>query len=110
MHYLVLDEDDTIDAIFTLSSLIRQGKPGQKFYCEFINFYTAFDIVNRVVLNSQHVTYGLCTKMIAIIIKFYYSTVTSRLKFNNTLSDTCSFDCRNGLRQGESLSPILFAK
>ena len=29
----------TIDAIFTLSSLIRQGKPGQKFYCAFIDFY-----------------------------------------------------------------------
>ena len=96
----------TIDAIFTLSSLIRQGKPGQKFYCAFIDFYTAFDSVNRDLLYSQLVTYGVSTKMIAMIIELY-STVTSRVKVNNTLSD--SFECRNGLRQGESLSPVLFA-
>ena len=44
--------------------------------------------------------------MIAVIIELY-STVTSRVKVNNTLSD--SFECRNGLRPGESLSPVLFA-
>ena len=44
--------------------------------------------------------------MIAMIIKLY-STVTSRVKVNNTLCD--SFECRNGLRQGKSLSPVLFA-
>ena len=32
----------TIDAIFTLSSLIRQGKPGQKFYCAFFRFLYCF--------------------------------------------------------------------
>ena len=68
--------------------------------------YTVFDSVNRDVLYSQLVTYGVSTKMIAMIIELY-STVTSLVKVNNTLSD--SFECRNGLRQGESLSPILFA-
>ena len=58
------------------------------------------------MLYSQLVTYGVSTKMIAMIIELY-STVTSRVKVNNTLSD--SFECRNGLRQGESLSPVSFA-
>ena len=44
--------------------------------------------------------------MIAMIIELS-STVTSRVKVNNTLSD--SFECRNGLMQGESLSPVLCA-
>ena len=56
------------------------------------------------VLYNQLVTYGVSTKVIVMIIKLY-STVTSRLKVNNTLSD--SFECRNGLRQGKSLSPVL---
>ena len=43
--------------------------------------------------------------MIAMIIELY-STVTSRVKVHNTLSD--SFECRNGLRQGERLSPVVF--
>ena len=52
-----------------------------------LDFYTAFDSVHRDVLYSQLVTYGVSTKMIAMIIKLY-STVTSRVKVNNTLSDS----------------------
>ena len=33
---------------------------------------------------------------------------TSRVKVNNTLSDSC--ECRNCLRRGESLSPVSFAR
>ena len=39
------------------------------------------------MLYSQLVTYGVSTKMIAMIIELY-STVTSRVKVNNTLSDS----------------------
>ena len=48
---------------------------------------------------SQLATYGFSTKMIAMIIELY-STVTSRVKVNTTLSDC--FECNNGLRQGKS--------
>ena len=46
----------TIDAIFTLSALIRQEKPGQKFYCAFIDFYTALKalIGMRYIANLSH--------------------------------------------------------
>lgn len=41
------------------------------------------------------------------IIKSIYSVVKSQVKHNNTLSD--SFTCNIGVRQGECLSPFLFA-
>ena len=41
------------------------------------------------------------------IIKSMYSVVISQVKHNNTLSD--SFTCNIGVRQGECLSPFLFA-
>ena len=41
------------------------------------------------------------------MIKSIYTTVKSRVKNNNTLSE--SFSCNIGVRQGECLSPILFA-
>ena len=36
-----------------------------------------------------------------------YRDVKSKVKFNNKLSD--EFSCMTGVRQGECLSPILFA-
>ena len=36
-----------------------------------------------------------------------YNTVKSRVKYNNELSG--SYSCTLGVRQGESLSPFLFA-
>ena len=41
------------------------------------------------------------------VIKSIYTSVKSRVKTNNTLSE--SFSCSIGVRQGECLSPFLFA-
>ena len=41
------------------------------------------------------------------IIKSIYSSVKSRVKRDNTLSEP--FTCNTGVRQGRSLSPFLFA-
>ena len=41
------------------------------------------------------------------ILKSMYNNVKSRVKFMNELSD--SFHCNLGVRQGECLSPFLFA-
>ena len=75
----------TIDAIFTLTSLIRQGKPGQKFYCAFIDFYTAFDSVNKDVLYSQLVTYGVSTKLIAMLIELYTCSILLHQEYKLTI-------------------------
>ena len=42
------------------------------------------------------------------IVKSIYNTIKSRFKNNNTLSE--SFSCNIGVRQGECLSPFLFAR
>ena len=72
----------------------------------FVDFNRDRSRDNVKILYSQLVTYGDSTKMIAVVIELY-SIITSRVTVNNTLCD--SFECRNGLRQGESLSPVLFA-
>ena len=41
------------------------------------------------------------------IIRSIYNSVKSRVKCNNTLSE--AFSCNMGVRQGECLSPFLFA-
>ena len=41
------------------------------------------------------------------VIKSMYQNVKSKVKLNNSLSD--GFECNLGVRQGECLSPFLFA-
>ena len=41
------------------------------------------------------------------IVKSIYQQVKSKVKYNNSLSETC--DCYLGVRQGECLSPFLFS-
>ena len=41
------------------------------------------------------------------IIKSLYSNIKSRVKFNNTLSET--FECHLGVFQGDSLSPLIIS-
>ena len=49
---------------------------------------------------------GISSKMIHIIIALY-TNVMSCVKLNNSITDI--FSCKEGLRQGDSLSPILFS-
>jgi hypothetical protein len=42
-----------------------------------------------------------------IVIYNMYQSIKSRIVYNNTVSDF--FDCNNGVRQVENLSPLLFS-
>ena len=76
----------TVDNVFVLNSLISHAlNSGKKLYCSFIDFSKAFDYV----------------------VKAIYHNIRSRVKYNNCPSD--SFSCQLGVRQGECLSPFLFA-
>ena len=97
----------TTDNIFVLhgviSHLINQGK---KLYCAFVDFTKAFDYVVRENLWYKMIKYGIRGKILNVI-KSMYSSVKSRVKYNNQLGN--NFYCGLGVRQGECLSPLLFS-
>ena len=97
----------TTDNIFVLhgviSHLINQGK---KLYCAFVDFTKAFDYVVRENLWYKMIKYGIRGKILNVI-KSMYSSVKSRVKYNNELGN--EFYCGLGVRQGECLSPLLFS-
>ena len=98
---------DTIDNIFILNGLITHCINNNEYlYCCFVDFTKAFDYVERDILWYKLTKIGVRGRMLDII-KSVYNTVKSRVKNNNTLSE--SFSCNIGVRQGECLSPYLFA-
>ncbi len=96
----------TIDAIYTLYTQIIRVKKTRRVYCAFIDFSTAFDTVNREVLTTRLMDCGISSKMLKCIISIY-TNVTSCVKTDNVCSSM--FLCKQGLRQGDSLSPLLFS-
>ena len=97
----------TVDNIFVIHGLITHMLNGGKlFYCAFIDFSKAFDYVVRDILWYKLVKLGIRGQILKVI-KSMYKNTKSRVKSNNELSD--EFTCCLGVRQGECLSPFLFA-
>ena len=97
----------TVDNIFVLHGLITHFLNNDKqLFCSFIDFPKAFDYVVRDILWFKLIKYGIRGKILDIIIAMY-KDVKSKVKLNNMLSE--DFSCMTGVRQGECLSPILFA-
>ena len=97
----------TTDNIFVLHGLITHSlNNDQQLFCSFIDFSKAFDYVVRDVLWFKFLQFGVRGKMLDIIVSMY-KNVKSQVKINNKLSE--SFSCMTGVRQGECLSPFLFA-
>ena len=97
----------TSDNIFVLNNLITHClNNNNKLYCAFVDFTKAFDFVVRDILWFKLIKLGVRGRMLNII-KSIYSCVRSRVKHDNTLSEP--FACNIGVRQGECLSPFLFA-
>ena len=97
----------TIDNIFVLHGLISHViNSGNRLYCAFIDFTKAFDYIVRENLWYKLVKLGLRGKILNIL-KSMYSSVKSRVKFDNKLGN--EFYCNLGVRQGECLSPLLFS-
>ena len=71
-----------------------------------MDFTKAFDYVERDILWYKLIKIGVRGPMLDII-KSMYNTVKSKVKNNNTTSE--AFSCNIGVRQGECLSPFLFA-
>ena len=103
----------TQDHIFTLHSIIEiylnkiaNKNKKKKLYCAFIDYQKAFDLVDRKSLWTKLLACNIKGKIMKLIYNLYQNTKAS-VKFNNKLSQ--SFSCNIGVRQGDNLSPLLFA-
>jgi hypothetical protein len=71
----------------------------------FIDFKKACDSVNREVLYSILLEFGIPKKLVRLI-KMCLNETCSKIRIGKLLSDT--FPIQNGLKQGDALSPLLF--
>ena len=71
----------------------------------FIDFKKAYDSVRREGLYNILIEYGIPIKLVRLI-KMCLTETYSRVWVGENLSDI--FPIRNGLKQGDALSPLLF--
>ena len=97
----------TLDHIFALhilsKSYIDQKKP---LFCAFVDYSKAFDFIDRTYMWQKLLSTNINGKVFNVI-KNIYENAKSQVSFKNTLSS--QFPCQVGVRQGENLSPLLFA-
>ena len=97
----------TADHVFSLHCLIDLYLQRKKrLYCSFIDYKKAFDKVQRNLLWDKLLQTGICGNVLTVI-KDMYLKAKSCVKTANGLSTY--FSCNIGVRQGQNLSPILFA-
>ena len=95
------------DSAFILNNIISEIlNAGKKLYTFFIDFSKAFDYVVHENLWFKLLKLGIKGKMFNIIHSMY-SGIKTRVFVDGKTSD--AFHCRLGVRQGECLSPFLFA-
>ena len=96
-----------IDHIYTLITVLRNRKAcGKDTFLAFIDFKKAFDSVNRDMLLFKLAKVGVCGKMYNAISSMY-SNPQSRVILNEYQTEY--FHCPIGVKQGDCLSPTLFA-
>jgi hypothetical protein len=72
----------------------------------FIDFKKAYNSVRREVLYNILIQFGIPRKLVRLIKIMCLSETYSRVRVGKNLSDR--FPIRNGLKQGDALSPLLF--
>ena len=96
-----------IDHIFVLISVLRNRKQlGKDTFLAFIDYKKAFDSVDRNLLLYKLSKIGINGRMYYAIASLY-SNPRSRVILNDY--ETEYFDCPIGVKQGDNLSPTLFA-
>lgn len=97
----------TLDHMFVLKCIIDLYKwKKKKLFCLFVDYSKAFDMVWREGLWCKLVKSNITGKILNVI-KSMYENIKSCVMLKQELSDT--FLCNVGVRQGENLSPMLFA-
>ena len=101
------DDYSTLDHIFVFNELINfYLHKNKRLFCCFIDYNKAFDSINRKALWSKIIKNGINGKILRVIYNMYESA-KSCIKQQNMTSGL--FACNLGVRQGENLSPLLFA-
>jgi len=96
----------TSDHIFTLHFVINMYlNKGKKLYGTFVDYRKAFDSIDRVALWRKLINSNINGAILRVIHNMY-DMAKSCVKSGGNISDF--FMCRNGVRQGENLSPLLF--
>ena len=97
----------TMDHVFVLHHVIDfYRQQGKQLYCAFVDYSKAFDLVDRQALWYKLFSHGISGKVLTVIKNIYHGA-KSCVRANGALSEF--FECSTGVRQGENLSPILFA-
>ena len=97
----------TIDHVFVLHCLIDLYLSQRKrLYCAFVDYKKAFDLVDRSSLWSKLISNNINGKIFNVVYNLY-DKAKSCVRLNNDRSEL--FNCNIGVRQGDSLSPLLFA-
>lgn len=95
------------DNMFILQSLISiYLSSGKKLFCTFIDFRKAFDTVWRIGLWQKLAKSKIGGRMFKSILSLY-TDIKSCVQHGDMRTDF--FTCELGVRQGEKLSPFLFA-
>ena len=96
-----------MDHIFTLVTILRNRKSeGKSTYLSFIDFKKAFDSVDRTLLMYKLSKVGIVGNFYNAIASLY-NDPKSRVIINEMATDW--FDCPIGVKQGDAISPTLFA-
>lgn len=97
----------TADHIFSLKALIDLFLFQKKrLYAAFVDYQKAFDSVQRNLLWVKLLSYNINGNLLNVV-RNLYKNAKSCIMINNVKSDY--FNCSVGVRQGENLSPLLFA-
>ena len=97
----------TMDHVFLLKMIIDMFvSKSKKLYCLFVDYQTAFDSISRISLWLKLLEAGIKGKLFNVIYNMYQGIKSC--VFSEGRESDYFISCK-GVRQGENLSPFLFA-
>ena len=94
------------DHIFCIRHILeKKWEHNEAVHQLFIDFKKAYDSVKREALYNILIEFGIPKKMVRLI-KMCLTETYSRVRVGKNLSEM--FPIRNGLKQGDALSPLIF--
>ena len=100
--------NSTLDLIFTLKTVIDVYlDQRKKLYCAFIDYRKAFDSINMIKLWKSLISHEINGRVLNVIINLYKKAKSCVKSHCGQLSHF--FPSLIGVRQGDNLSPLLFA-